>query len=128
MRYTIFIFIFFIATISGCKKEQPIPDKLQGYWGLVKTKNLATLVIATNLSGNCLHFTNKEWSRSCKTGTKETGRRYTFAPDANDPTIGTLVLKGRKLDPDTYTISWSGDTLIMTPPSEVYDIKYYLPE
>ncbi len=125
----IFIFILaFILFYAGCKKDQPIPAKLQGYWGLVKTFNVAFQTTKTNLSGNCLHFTDKEWSPSCKTGGKSSGRRYLFTPEESNPINGTIVFHGRKLDPDTYAITWSGDTLIMTPPTPVNDIKYYLPQ
>src|ERR1700743_658869 len=80
------IFILLLSAIlgyAGCKKDQPIPAQLQGYWQLAKTYNIATRTIKTNLSGLCLHFTDKEYSPSCKNGSKASGRRYEFTPDDN---------------------------------------------
>jgi hypothetical protein len=128
MRKIFFLSGCLLILLWGCKKDQPIPANLQGYWQLSKTINVAYRTISTNLSGTCLHFSDKSFSNACKTGQKETGHRYIFTPDAHDPTRGTIEFKGKKMDPDTYTLSFSGDTLVLTPPSEVYDIKYYIPE
>jgi len=128
MRAIIFLSICLLATISGCKKEQPVPQQLIGYWQLTKTVNVAYQSTVTNLSGSCLHFTDRSFSTACKSGQKETGHRYIFTPEANNPARGTIEFKGKKMDPDTYSLAFSGDTLVLTPPSEVYDIKYYLPQ
>lgn len=126
MRRFIFLAVSCFALFSGCKKDQPIPSQLQGYWHLAKTVNVAYQTTTVGATGSCLHFTDKAFSTACKKGQQESGHRYTFTPNANDPTKGTLKFEGKKMDPDTYTISFVGDTLVLTPPSLVYDIKYYV--
>ncbi|HET6990971.1 MAG TPA: hypothetical protein VFJ43_06590 [Bacteroidia bacterium] len=119
--------VLIVLFFSTCKKVQPVPSKLSGDWQLAKTYNAAYLTTNyyTTGSGYCFKFNDKEYSTECKGGAHKAGKRYTFTPDANNPDNGQIKFSG-KMDPDTYHLTWDGDTLILTPSSPVYDVKYYI--
>lgn len=126
-RLGIFALILSSVFLSTCSKVQPVPSKLIGYWQLSKTYNAAYLNTThfQTGSGYCLLFNDKQYSTMCKGGPHKDAKGYTFTADASNPDNGKIQFKG-KMDPDTYDVTWSGDTLIMTPPSPVYDKKFYI--